>query len=92
MPTPKHLEYANRNGQVTTLASLTMGRRLYIKRCSACHNLKRPTSLLPSEWPEMVERMSEVADLKPDQVKIITQYLVAVVEAAKDTTSAPQLK
>jgi cytochrome c5 len=91
-PTAKNVEYAGRNGQVTTLATLKVGRKLYIGRCSACHNLKNPKSLAPAEWPEMVERMASNAKLTPDQQRAVTQYLVSVSAAAHDTTAMATTK
>lgn len=90
-PTAKHVELAERNGQVTTLAALKVGRSLYISRCAACHALKEPGFLDPGDWPGMVERMSENAKLNPDQQRAITQYLVGVSAAmhAGDSASAP---
>jgi len=88
VPTPKLVEYADRNGQATSLATLTLGRKLYIRRCSACHNLKRPETLLAADWPEMVGRMVTNAEINPDQQRAITQYLVAAAAAAQDTANA----
>ena len=86
-PTAKHVEYAGRNGQVTTLASLNMGRKLYIGRCSACHGLKDPAALAPAEWPDMVARMAENAKINEDQKRLVTQYLVSISAAARDTAA-----
>ncbi|MDB5051405.1 MAG: hypothetical protein JWO30_4476 [Fibrobacteres bacterium] len=86
-PTAKNVEYAGRNGQVTTLATLKVGRKLYIGRCSACHGLKDPKAITPADWPEMVERMASNAKLTPDQQRAVTQYLVSVSAAAHDTTA-----
>jgi len=77
-PTAKEVELAGRNGQVTTLEALKVGRSLYIGRCGACHSLKDPAFLDPQDWPGMVERMSENAKLNPDQQRAITQYLVGI--------------
>ena len=87
-PTAKNVEYAGRHGQVTTLSALKVGRKLYISRCSSCHGLKDPKSLTPEDWPEMVGRMAENAKVNPDQQRAITQYLVSVSAAARDTTAA----
>lgn len=91
-PTAKNVELAGRNGQVTTLAALKVGRNLFIGRCGACHSLKDPAALLPADWPDMVERMAEDAKVNPDQQRAITQYLVSVSAMAHDTASAPALK
>jgi mono/diheme cytochrome c family protein len=88
-PTAKHVELAGRNGEVTTLAALKVGRSLYIGRCGGCHSLKEPGYLSPGEWPEMVGRMAENAKLNPDQQRAITQYLVGVSAALSDSGSAP---
>ena len=88
-PTAKHVELAGRNGQVTTLASLKVGRSLYIGRCGACHSLKEPGFLTPAEWPEMVQRMADNAKLNPDQERAMTQYLVGVSAALHDSSAGP---
>lgn len=87
-PTAKNVEYAGRNGQATTLEALKVGRKLYIGRCAACHNLKDPKSIAPADWPEMVERMASNAKITPDQQRAITQYVVSISAAARDE-SAP---
>lgn len=88
IPTAKHVEIAGRNGQVTTLAALKVGRSLYIGRCGGCHSLKEPSHLTPPEWVEMVEEMVDNAEINPDQQRAITQYLVALSAAVRDTSSA----
>jgi cytochrome c5 len=89
-PTAKNVEYAGRNGQVTSLAALKVGRNLYVGRCSACHSLKDPKALEPGEWPEMVQRMAPDAKLNEDQQRAVTQYLVSVSAIARDTASVAQ--
>jgi hypothetical protein len=88
-PTAKNVELAGRNGQVTTLQTLKVGRSLYIGRCGACHSLKEPGYLVPADWPEMVERMADNAKINGDQQRAITQYLVSVSAAVHDSAAAP---
>lgn len=88
-PTAKNVEYAGRNGQVTTISTLKVGRKLYISRCSSCHGLKEPGALTPADWTEMVARMADNAKINPDQQRAITQYLVGVSAAMHDTSSVP---
>lgn len=87
-PTAKHVELAGRNGQVTTLAALKVGRSLYIGRCGSCHSLKEPGYLTPGEWPEMVQRMAENSELNPDQERAVIQYLVGVSAALNEGSPA----
>ena len=86
-PTAKNVAYAERHGQVTTLPTLKVGRKLYISRCSSCHGLKAPESLSPEEWPDMVRRMAENSKITPDQERAITHYLVSVSAAVRDTAA-----
>lgn len=88
-PTAKNVELAGRHGQVTTLPSLKVGRNLYIGRCGSCHGLRDPGILTPAEWPEMVERMTENAEINADQARAITQYVVSVSAAIHDSSAAP---
>jgi hypothetical protein len=86
-PTAKNVAYAERHGQVTTLPTLKVGRKLYISRCSSCHGLKAPEFLSPEEWPEMVQRMADNSKITPDQERAITHYLVSVSAAVRDTAA-----
>ena len=88
-PTAKNVEYAGRNGQVTSISALKVGRKLYIGRCSSCHSLTKPGALTPADWPEMVARMADNAKINPDQQRAITQYLVSISAAVHDTASVP---
>lgn len=82
-PTAKHLEFAEKNGYPSTLPSLKNGRRLYVNRCSGCHNLHKPSEIPSQEWPALVRDMAENAEINEDQVRDITRYLVAVSAAAE---------
>ena len=87
-PTAKHVEYAGHNGYPASLPALKLGRKLYISRCSACHNLKEPASVSPADWPAEAGSMGEKANMNTDQIRAITQYLVAISAAARDTSTA----
>lgn len=87
-PTAKHLEYAERGGYPSTLPALKNGRKLYVNRCSGCHNLHKPTAFNSKEWPQIVLDMQNNAEINEDQVRDITRYLVAVA-AAHEGTAGP---
>ena len=88
-PTAKNVEYAGRNGQVTSLAALKVGRisrrplfRLPFSQASESPGARRMAG--------MVERMAPDAKLNEDQQRAVTQYLVSVSAIAHDTASAAQ--
>ncbi len=83
-PTERDVAVAGRLGLATSLETLALGRKLYVRRCSSCHSLRKPTQLLPLEWPEMVKRMATNANLKPDQQLAITHYLVAISASLRE--------
>jgi hypothetical protein len=88
-PTAKSVEFAERNGQNTSLASLKHGRTLYVGRCSACHALHQPREFKAESWPQIVQGMASNAQLNVDQERDVTAYLVAVSAQALDTAQAP---
>lgn len=90
-PTAKSLEFAQRNGQNTTLASLKHGRTLYVGRCSACHSLHQPREYAAGNWPRLVEGMAVNAQINVDQERDITAYLVALAAELRDSAQAPPL-
>lgn len=85
VPTEKFVEFATRNGQVTSLEALNRGRQLYLQRCSECHHLKKPMFLRPNEWPDMVSKMSKDGEIMPEEQLLITQYLVGASAAMEDS-------
>jgi hypothetical protein len=87
-PTAKHVEYAERGGYPATLPSLKNGRRLYVNRCSGCHNLYKPSAYPPGDWPRIVLDMQGNAELNEVQLVDITRYLVAMSLAAREPSPA----
>jgi hypothetical protein len=70
----------------TALEDLERGRRLYVRRCSGCHNLVLPKAHPPEEWPRLVDEMAVKARLGPGERDDVVRFLVAV---ASDGASAP---
>jgi hypothetical protein len=70
----------------TTLEDLERGRRLYVRRCSGCHNLVLPRAHPPEEWPRRVDDMAVKGRLGPGERDDVVRFLVAV---ASDGASAP---
>jgi mono/diheme cytochrome c family protein len=63
-----------------TVADLELGRSLYAKRCSSCHQLFEPARFSGSRWQEELGQMRDRAGLKGDEERLILQYLSAVGE------------
>jgi mono/diheme cytochrome c family protein len=62
----------------TTVEDLDRGRRLYVRRCSGCHNLFLPRAFPPERWPRLVDEMAEKGRLGPAERDDVTRFLVAV--------------
>jgi hypothetical protein len=63
-----------------TVADLELGRTLYSKRCSSCHQLFEPARFTGSRWQKELGQMRDRAGLKGDEERLILQYLSAVGE------------
>ncbi len=63
-----------------SVADLELGRALYSKRCSMCHELFEPARFSGSRWQVEVGQMRDRAGLKGDEERLILQYLSAVGE------------
>lgn len=59
----------------TPLDTLLTGRKLYINKCSNCHNLYLPTNYTYSEWQTIMNNMQNQAKIDDNQKLIITKYL-----------------
>lgn len=57
---------------------LIEGRRLYIAKCSGCHNLYIPSEYDDTGWQEWVEKMVDPAKITPGEAGSIGRYLLAV--------------
>jgi len=77
-PTDALVTEARRSDPSATIETLEEGRKLFIADCSGCHNLRRPTSRRPEEWPKIVERMARRAKIPTNDKERILEYLMAV--------------
>ena len=60
---------------VTIIADLTMGRKLYINRCGSCHNLYTPQSFTSEKWREEMVEMKKEAKIDDQEAELILKYL-----------------
>ena len=57
--------------------TLTEGRRIYLRRCTACHAPEPVNGYTFAEWREQVDEMREDAKIKPDEEVKLLAYLKA---------------
>lgn len=57
------------------LASLQQGRKLYIAKCSSCHNLYPPQKFDTAKWTHEMDEMKIKAQITEDQAQLILKYL-----------------
>ncbi|MDF1543702.1 MAG: hypothetical protein P1R58_01220 [bacterium] len=47
------------------------------KNCQACHRLPNPANKSDEEWPILVQRYGERAKLTPENIALISDWLIA---------------
>jgi hypothetical protein len=65
-------------GQYIDLATLRVGRTLFVHRCIECHTLPPVWHYRASDWSEIVDSMSHRASLKRDERDAIVAYILAL--------------
>ena len=53
---------------------------LYVAKCAKCHNFYYPAEYSTYDWEVWMRKMSRKARLKPEQEKLLRQYLGAFRE------------
>ena len=87
--TPSLAERAARRWPDANLEQLELGRTLYIKRCSGCHNLHLPSEKAPDEWAGALDEMAMKARLDEYQKTAVLRYLAAASALVRDVSLAP---
>lgn len=59
----------------TTVDSLSLGRELYINKCSNCHNLYLPSSYTKEEWKKIIDDMQKRSKIDDKQKESIYTYV-----------------
>lgn len=57
--------------------TLIAGRELLLRRCTECHSLPVVSEHPRAEWPVILQRMSDRANLKPAQHAAVLAYILA---------------
>ena len=52
-----------------------LARKLYVAKCAKCHKLYPPANYSDEEWRMWVGKMSKKARLKPEQQRILSDYI-----------------
>ena len=76
--TPAQVEVAARRWPDATRDQLEHGRDLYIRRCSGCHTLYKPSALPAERWPAILDQMAPRARLASQETESLLPYLVAL--------------
>jgi mono/diheme cytochrome c family protein len=56
--------------------SLLAGRKIYVSRCSNCHNLHLPKEFTSEIWKKQVDLMQVRAGISDDEKNLILNYLL----------------
>jgi mono/diheme cytochrome c family protein len=56
--------------------SLSAGRKIYVSRCSNCHNLHLPKEFTSEIWKKQVDLMQVRAGISDDEKNLILNYLL----------------
>lgn len=64
-------------GPSTTSESRSPGEAAFRRSCQSCHTLPRPSQKTDAEWPELVERYGQRANLSAEEIEQITAFLIA---------------
>ena len=67
-----------KRGRLVDVATLREGRTLLAYRCIECHTLPPLWHYGVEDWPEIVDRMSHRASLKPAERDAVVAYIMAV--------------
>ena len=84
--TPVQAQWAGQQWPGMELAQLGQGRRLYVNRCSGCHNLVLPAAKDLDQWKLILAKMAVKAKLNEGQRELIWRYLQTVKRAPADAT------
>ena len=58
-----------------SLEQASLGRKLYIAKCTACHGFYNPAEYEEGEWEHWMRKMSKKAHLKIEQQARLSEYL-----------------
>lgn len=74
---------ANTAKNNVTLVNLQEGRKLYINKCSSCHNLHAPGKYSPEGWQKVLKKMQPKAKITDSQKDLIFGYLTSEIKLEK---------
>lgn len=83
--TPVQAQWAGQRWPDADLAQLGEARRLYINRCSGCHNLVLPAAEDLAQWQKILPKMALRANLNEAQRELIWRYIQTAKGAPADT-------
>ena len=62
-------------GDELTAKEAAAGRKVYVAKCAKCHRFYEPKGFNDADWRRWMESMSRKAKLKPEDDKLLREYL-----------------
>jgi cytochrome c556 len=66
-----------------TLDELERGRKIYVARCSSCHDLYLPRDETPSKWPGILDAMGARCKLSSVERRAVERFLTTLAEPSR---------
>lgn len=83
---PKGVAWASTHWPGATTESLAAGRDLFLANCNRCHDYPDVTDISEEQWPKIVDRMGNKADLAPPQRDLVLRFILT---ARSEQTAKP---
>jgi cytochrome c5 len=74
---PNSVTWASTKWKGVTESSLNAGRETFLAKCNACHDYPDLTVIPDEDWPSIVDRMGDKAELDPAKKEAVLHYIVA---------------
>ena len=62
---------------------LAAAKKIYISKCSRCHEIYKPSAYRDAEWNQWMTKMIRKSRLKKEQAELLTRYTDSLREQAK---------
>jgi len=63
------------DGSSLSPKDIEKARKIYFAKCAKCHRFYEPKDYSDEEWDKWIKSMARKSKLKPDQEKVLIQFL-----------------